>query len=110
MARFQLPSGMGHRLTLQSRTEAVGASGELDTNWSTVATIWGAFTSSDIQRREEAQQMLEIAQHQIVIRYRDDVASGWRFLIEGREISILTVLDPDQSKRFLSCQCQEAAR
>ncbi len=101
---------MGHRLTLQERSEAMNTFGELQVTWTDVANVWGAIVSSTMQRREEAQQMSEFALHQIVIRYRDDVASGWRFLLGDRELSILTVVDPDQSRRFLSCQCEEAAR
>ena len=59
---------------------------------------------------EEAQQNQETAQHRVLIRHRNDVASGWRFLLDGRELAILTVIDPDQSRRFLSCLCEEAAR
>ncbi len=96
-----MPPGMSHRLNLQSKSETV---------WTTKATVWGAFVKSEVTRQEEAQQMVETLQHQIVIRYRDDVASGWRFLLGGREISILAIVDPDQSRRFLSCRCEEAAR
>ncbi|MEP1206723.1 MAG: phage head closure protein [Rhizobiaceae bacterium] len=110
MAPFQLTSSRGHRLTLQSRSEAAGEDGVLETTWTNVAAVWGAFVSSDIQRREEAQQMVEVLQHQIVIRYRDDLASGWRFLLDDREIAILSVIDPDQTRRFLSCRCEEEAR
>ena len=109
MPSFNAPT-MGHRLVLQSPTDSVSTDGELLTDWTTIATIWGAFTASKVRREEEAQQMVEVQQHQIVIRYRDDVANGWRFLLDDREISILTVIDPDQSRRFLSCACEEAAR
>jgi SPP1 family predicted phage head-tail adaptor len=65
---------------------------------------------SRVSRSEAAQQMEETAQHRIIIRYRDDVASGWRFVLKERELVIVTLVDPDQSRRFLSCLCEEAAR
>ena len=109
-ARFSLSAPLSHRLELQSRHEAVGEGGELVTTWSPVARVWGALVDSRVVRSEEAQQNQETAQHRVLIRHRNDVASGWRFLLDGRELAILTVIDPDQSRRFLSCLCEEVAR
>ena len=115
-AAFTPPLQMAHRLTLQSRNDQVvsggedAAAGELMTNWTNVANLWGALLDSQVRWREEGQQMSEVTQHRVIIRYRDDVTSGWRFLLDERELSILTVVDPDQSQRFLNCLCEEAAR
>ena len=109
-AQFSLPAPLSHRLTLQSRHDDVREEGELVTTWHNVARVWGALIDSRATRSEEAQQMQEVAQHRIIIRHRNDVASGWRFLLDQRELAILTVIDPDQSRRFLSCLCEEVAR
>ena len=110
VARFSPPAPLSHRLILQSRNDTAQQEGELVTHWTTIAKVWGALIDSRVTRKEEAQQMVEVAQHRIIIRHRDDVASGWRFLLDARELDIRTVIDPDQTGRFLSCLCEEAAR
>ena len=109
-ALYSLPSQLSHRLTLQSRAERTDESGDQILTWTTRAQVWAAMIDSQVERREEGQQMEEVAQHRLVIRFRKDIASGWRFLLQGRELSIRTVIDPDQTKRFLICQCEEPAR
>lgn len=108
-ARFSPPAPLCHRLLLQGRSEQVTDEGELLTTWTNVAKLWGALTDSRVVRSEEAQQMAEVAQHRIIIRHRRDVVSGWRFVLNEQQLTILTVIDPDQSRRFLSCLCEEGA-
>ena len=99
-----------HRLELQTLSEEVSPSGELSQQWTIICSVWGALFDKSVIRDEQAQQMRETINLSVLIRYRDDVANGWRFLLGERELTILTVHDPDETKRFLSCRCEEQGR
>lgn len=42
-----------------------------------------------------------------LIRWRSYVTSQMRFDLKGRKLLILSVVDPDRSRRFLRCLCEE---
>lgn len=104
------PSALNHRLTLQRPVQTADGQGGLDTDWWEVDVVWGAVRPTQASRSQRAQQMVETVTHEITVRFRDDVESGWRFLLANREFAIRAVFDPDESGRFLRCHCEEEGR
>ncbi len=104
------PGALNHRLRLQQKLETSDGCGGLTTAWQDVAAVWGGVIPSNPQSSAVAQQNQEIAQNQIVIRFREDVGSGWRFVLNDRQFEIKTVHDPDERRRYLVCQTQEQGR
>ena len=62
------------------------------------------------RQRLLAGQEHEIASHTITMRWRSDVASGWRFVFGDRVFAIDHVSDPDEMRRYLVCDVTEEGR
>jgi len=99
-----------HRLVLEQVIETSDGSGGAIITWSEVATLWASIDSVHAAMRHLAQQSQETITHRITLRYRKDVASGWRFRKGDRIFKIITVRDPDETGRYLVCRTEEEGR
>ena len=99
-----------HRVTLERLVETPDLGGGLTITWNEVTTIWASIESVRAAMRNLAQQSRETVTHRIILRYRDDVASGWRFRKGNRTFRIITVHDPDETGRYLVCRTEEERR
>ncbi len=104
------PGQLRHRLTLQSLTETQDAAGAADLTWTDVADVWAHLRPVSGTSAVIAQQADESLTHEIAIRFRDDVASGWRFVTGERTFRIVTVYDPDERQCYLICSTTEEGR
>ena len=104
------PGALRHRLMLQQTVETSDGCGGLTTTWQDVGFVWAAIQSIDPRTSITSQQTQETTRSQIVIRFRDDVASGWRFAIGDRSFEITTLHDPNEQRRYLICQVEEQGR
>jgi SPP1 family predicted phage head-tail adaptor len=51
--------------------------------------------------------VLAQATHEVTIPYRDDLTTKARFVLDGRQISILSIFDPDERHVQLTLVCAE---
>jgi SPP1 family predicted phage head-tail adaptor len=72
-----------------------------------VATVFARIEPVSAESRFGAGQTLETLTRRITLRRRDGVASGMRFVRQGRVFEIVTVHDPDESGRYLVCRARE---
>jgi len=86
-----------------------GAGGHSE-EWSEVARLFAAVEPLRAQSRFGAGQFLEAITHKVTLRYRPDLRSGMRFLRAGRALEIVTVQDPDETGRYLTCLVREEGR
>jgi SPP1 family predicted phage head-tail adaptor len=95
-----------HRLTLQdpSRTEDGGGAAIA---WNDVADLWAALEATTGGEAVGAGRLSGNTQTVVTVRYRDAVTPAMRFVLDGRVLQIRAVLDPDGSRRFLRCLCEE---
>lgn len=99
-----------HRLVLEQIIETSDESGGLIVTWVEVATIWASIDSVHAAMRHLAQQSKETITHRIIVRFREDISSGWRFRKGNRLFKIITVRDPDETGRYLVCRAEEEGR
>lgn len=45
--------------------------------------------------------------HRVWLAWRSDIAAGMRFRKARRILGIRTVMDPDETRRFIVCRCEE---
>lgn len=45
--------------------------------------------------------------HRVWLAHRSDIAAGMRFRKGRRILAIRTVMDPDETGRFIVCRCEE---
>ena len=104
------PGQLSHRFELEKIIETSDGMGGTTISWETVAHVWGSLSPVRARSLELAQQIDERLTHRIVIRFRDDVQSGWRFIKENRLFVIKSIADADETKRYLNCDTLEQGR
>lgn len=104
------PGKLRTRLTLESAVRSPDGAGGHVESWSAVANMFARVEPVSAKSRAGADQTIETVTHRIVIRCRDDVRSGMRFVHGNRVFAIVTVHDPDETGRYLVCEAREAGR
>lgn len=109
-AEFIDPGAFRHELALEKATLAGDGAGGHAESWSEVATLYARIEPVSARSRFGADQTLEAVTHRITLRHRQNIESGMRFRLRARVFEILTVHDPDETRRYLVCQAREEGR
>ena len=104
---FVDPGRLNARLTLETPTETSDGQGGIAGGWTFVAALWARIEPLRGVSVEVAGADLAPVTHRITIRYRDDVRHAMRFVYRRRALLIRAVRDPDESRRYLVCDCEE---
>ena len=110
LSTFLDPGMLRHELSLQQAQRTGDGAGGFVESWAEIATVFARIEPVSANSFFRADQRLERATHSITIRYRSDVASGMQFVKAGRNFLILTVIDPDETARYLVCTTREEGR
>lgn len=101
------PGRMSARLYLETPPVTDDGQGGLTGDWEPVASLWGRIEPVRASPTVEAGALTAPVTHRVTIRYRDDVRHAMRFVHRGRALLIRAVRDPDESRRYLVCDCEE---
>ena len=101
------PGALRSELSLQAASLAPDGMGGHVEVWTETALVFALVEPVSQASRYGADQTLETLTHRITLRHRDGVASGMRFVKQGRVFEIATVHDPDESGRYLVCRVRE---
>jgi SPP1 family predicted phage head-tail adaptor len=96
-----------HRLTLEAAIRAPDGGGGASETWTTVAEVWAEITPTSGTEAVDADALTGRASHEIVFRYRPDVAPVMRLRASGRLFEIAAVIDVGERRRWLRCLCVE---
>ncbi|MFO1104373.1 MAG: phage head closure protein [Methylocystis sp.] len=107
MSAFPGIGALRHRVTLESPIDAPDGAGGFSRSFAPVTDLWarvalGGAREDFVEQRDE-----QTTSHVVTIRWRDGVAKDMRFLFRDRKLRIQSVVDPDERRRFLICQCEE---
>lgn len=94
-----------HRLTIERAVRTDDEGGGAALVWDEVAEIWGAVEAVSGAERFATDRVTGSAMYNIAIRYRDGVAPSMRFRRGDEIFEILSVLNDDGRRRFLTCKC-----
>lgn len=78
--------------------------------WGVAASVWARIEPVSFLVKEEAAFERGTISHRIWVRFREDIAAGQRFRKGTRVFLVRLVRDPDETRRYLVCQCEEEAR
>lgn len=106
-AEFIDPGAFRHELTLEAATLVADGAGGHAEEWAEVATLFARVEPVAATSRFGADQSLETVTHRVTLRYRAGIASGMRMKRRGRIFDIVTVHDPDETRRYLVCRVRE---
>ncbi len=101
------PGNLRHRIDLESQNEVADGGGGFTTSWQLVAKVWAALEPVNNSQRVVTDKVNVLTFHKITIRWRADCLPQMRFNKAGRKFLINSLHDPDETKRYLICTCEE---
>ncbi|MCF6370472.1 phage head closure protein [Rhizobium halophilum] len=109
MADIFDPGQMTARLVLEAPVEMPDGQGGVTVTWEEVRSLWARMEPVRVSERQEAGAESVTISHRIWIWFREDVVAGQRFRKDARLFAVTLVRDPDETRRFLVCHCEEAS-
>jgi len=107
-ALFVDPGRLSARLALEMSADLSDGQGGLLEDWTVVAELWGRIEALRSKAGEVAGAATAPVTHRVTIRYRDDIRHAMRFVYRDRTLLIRSLRDPDESRRYLVCDCEES--
>lgn len=101
------PGRLNARLALQAAADLSDGQGGVGEGWIEVVRLWGRIEPLRATPAEQAGAAIAPVSHRVTIRYRADVLHAMRFIHRGRSLVIHGVRDPDETRRYLICDCEE---
>jgi SPP1 family predicted phage head-tail adaptor len=109
-ALFIDPGSLRTELALEAATPVADGLGGFTQSWAETGTVFARIEPVSAAARPGADRMLETLTHRVTLRHREGVASAMRFRKGERIFVIVTVHDPDESGRYLTCATREEGR
>ncbi|MBC7279845.1 phage head closure protein [Hoeflea sp.] len=106
-ALFVDPGRLNARLSLETPEQAPDGQGGVSEGWTPVASLWGRIEPLRASPDEVAGAAVAVVSHRVTIRHREGVEHAMRFVHRGRGLVIRAVRDPDETRRYLVCDCEE---
>ena len=100
-------SGLSDRVQLQRCELAPEAEGGHGATFVPIATLWARVTPVGARETQTADGRSVSVSHTVVLRHRNDVRAGDRFVYRGRHLDVVSAEDVSGRKRFLGCRCAE---
>ncbi|WP_445304317.1 phage head closure protein [Neorhizobium sp. SOG26] len=110
MVVFFDPGQLTARLSLETATATPDGQGGATTTWTEAASLWARIEPVSFQLRQDAGAETGTITHRVWMRFRQDIQAGQRLRKGERVFVVKLVRDPDETERYLVCQCEEKAR
>lgn len=101
------PGALRHLIQLQRNEPLDDGCGGFETSWNMIADVWAQIKPRAIKTSFDEGTDRSSVTHQIILRWRDDCEPGMRFQYGARILNIRHVSDPDETLRYLVCECEE---
>lgn len=72
-----------------------------------VGSLWAMIEPVSMPDSERADEAVFSVTHRIWVRHRTDISAGMRFRKGARLFVIRAHFDPDETRRYLVCRCEE---
>jgi SPP1 family predicted phage head-tail adaptor len=98
-----------HRVSFQRPTSSEGATGQPETDWETVASVYAAFRTLGGAERTASQQVGATLTHEVTIHYDPalTIVPTWRLVYGTRIFDIKDVRNVDERNVELRLRCVE---
>ena len=101
------PGRLTARLDLEAPVETGDGQGGASVAFESRAALWALIEPVSQTIGEEAGGRIFTLTHRIWLRWRQDVAAGMRLRKGARLFCIGATEDPDETRRYLVCHCEE---
>lgn len=102
-------AGLTDRVQLQRRELSPEVEGGHAEVFVPMLTLWARVTAIGARETQTADGRSVSISHTVVLRYRNDIRPGDRFVYRGRHLDVVSAEDLSGRKRFLGCRCSETA-
>lgn len=109
-ARRLDPGAFTARLVLEAPVATPDGQGGAEIAHAAVASVWTRIEPLRASVAEAAGAEAATITHRVWLRYRTDVTGGMRLRKGARVLAIRAWRDPDETRRYLVCDCEETAR
>jgi SPP1 family predicted phage head-tail adaptor len=109
MAKVRIidPGALSARLTLEGPFETPDGQGGAERGFAALATLWAAIEPVAARADEAAGTLSVTVTHRIWLRHRGDLTGGMRLRKGARIFAIHAFRDPDETGRYMLCDCEE---
>lgn len=97
------------RVQLQKREMALMPDGGHETIFFPITSVWARVRSRSARFAREGDGRAATSTHNVVVRFRKDIAAGDRIIYRGRALEVLDAEDINGRRAYLACQCVETA-
>lgn len=98
-----------HRVVLEAPIDTPDGVGGFSRSYMTLAQLWAKIETRGARADFIAEREEQQTSFRVIIRWRDDVEQTMRFDHRGRKLLIESVIDPDERRRLLVCDCRETS-
>ncbi|KAA3514404.1 phage head closure protein [Agrobacterium rosae] len=107
---FLDPGQLTARLELEAPEELPDGQGGVTAGWRLLRSLWAAIEPVSQGAYERASADGVAVTHRIWAGFRSDIEAGMRFRKGARVFAVKSVIDPDETGRFIVCRCEEESR
>ncbi|CAN7643707.1 phage head closure protein [Rhizobium sp. LjRoot30] len=104
---FLDPGQFSARLELEAPVTVADGQGGAEVSYQGVAAFWALIEPAGHVVREAAGAETATLTHRVWMRFRTGVAAGMRLRKGARFFAVRAVIDPDETRRYLVCHCEE---
>ncbi len=101
---------LARRVALERPERVEDEGGGASVLWTPVATVWASVISAGLGERASFDSVAGRVSHRLRVRWRSDLAPGWRARIGERVLRIESAVDRDAARRWLHLDCIEEVR
>ena len=102
------PGAFTARLVLEAPDETPDGQGGAEIAFTALASLWARIEPVRAGVSEAAGAEPVTITHRVWLRFRADVAAGMRLRKGTRLLDIRACRDPDETRRYIVCDCEEA--
>ncbi|WP_320199260.1 phage head closure protein [Agrobacterium sp. rho-13.3] len=107
---FLDPGQLTARLELEAPEDVPDGQGGVSAGWLLLRSLWAAIEPVSQGAYERASADGVAITHRIWMGFRTDIAAGMRFRKGSRVFAVKSVIDPDETGRFIVGRCEEDSR
>ena len=95
------------RVTLQSESLTADGLGGQVANWVTIANLWTEMRPFMGREAVSVASFNKRITHQFLVRYRTDILTGMRLLLNNRQFLIRAVVNQSENNQWLELMAEE---
>lgn len=100
------PGYLSHRVELQRRQTSTDELGGMMADWVSLGPLWARVRAERLREGVTSDHLAATITYEVLIRFRDDIHQGMRFLFADHVLRVKTCADMAGDKRFLICMCE----